>query len=303
MKGVFMKAQINLTPTESKKLIAMAVASMDVVRHAADKGMLVLHPSSSTYFIAEQLTGAPPPNDAWVRGVIAPKATCILATASHRPASRRAARDVKPTPEDFPYSWLIQKQQLTTGERLGNLMEKMGPRDVYVKGANALDADNNVGILIGNPHRMGSIGYVVAARRKRGFQIVLPVGFEKLIPGTIKAAAKTATRRTYRYGMGVPCALMPISGITVTESVALETLSGARSVPIAAGGLAGGEGSIVLIVQGKDHEVEKAIACIEASKNARLPQLQVQSCDECPIKACRFPVGGKPWAMNREPTV
>lgn len=43
-----MLAQVSLTPTESKKLIAKAVAEMDVVKKAANQGIVALHPSSST---------------------------------------------------------------------------------------------------------------------------------------------------------------------------------------------------------------------------------------------------------------
>lgn len=55
-----MLAQVVLTPAESKKLIAKAVAKLDVVKQAAADGMIVLHPSSSTYFIFEELTGVKP---------------------------------------------------------------------------------------------------------------------------------------------------------------------------------------------------------------------------------------------------
>ena len=72
-----MLAQIILTPAESKKLIAKAVARMDVVRQAARDGMVVLHPSSSTYFIVEELIGARPETNFWVCGVVAPRGNCI----------------------------------------------------------------------------------------------------------------------------------------------------------------------------------------------------------------------------------
>jgi hypothetical protein len=55
-----MLAQIVLTPAESKKLISKAIAKIDVVKQAATEGMVVLHPSSSTYFIVEEITGAKP---------------------------------------------------------------------------------------------------------------------------------------------------------------------------------------------------------------------------------------------------
>ena len=52
-----MLAQVILTPTESKRLISKAIAGMQLVRRAAKEGMVVLQPSSSTYFIIEELTG------------------------------------------------------------------------------------------------------------------------------------------------------------------------------------------------------------------------------------------------------
>ena len=51
-----MLAQISLTPTESKKMIAKAIANMCLVRKAAHEGMIVIQPSSSAYFIVEELT-------------------------------------------------------------------------------------------------------------------------------------------------------------------------------------------------------------------------------------------------------
>ena len=46
-----MLAQIVLTPTESKKLIAKAIARLEAVQQAAKMGIIALHPSSSTYFV------------------------------------------------------------------------------------------------------------------------------------------------------------------------------------------------------------------------------------------------------------
>ena len=54
-----MLAQIVLTPAESKKLIAKAVARLETVQQAANRGIIALHPSSSTYFIIEEWAYAP----------------------------------------------------------------------------------------------------------------------------------------------------------------------------------------------------------------------------------------------------
>ena len=65
-----MRAQVSLIPTESKQLIAKAVARMEVVRKASAEGIIVIHPSSSTYFIVEELVGCQPQTDTWVVGIV-----------------------------------------------------------------------------------------------------------------------------------------------------------------------------------------------------------------------------------------
>ena len=72
-----MRAQVVLTSAESKKLIAKAVARLDVVQRAAKEGTVALHPSSSTYFIVEELTGAEPKTNHWVCGAVAPRGMCV----------------------------------------------------------------------------------------------------------------------------------------------------------------------------------------------------------------------------------
>jgi hypothetical protein len=39
--------------------------------------MIVLHPSSSTYFIVEELIGEKPLTNYWVCGVVVPKGLCL----------------------------------------------------------------------------------------------------------------------------------------------------------------------------------------------------------------------------------
>jgi hypothetical protein len=53
-----MLAQIVLTPVESKRLIAKAIARLETVQQAKNTGIIALHPSSSTYLIVEELTGS-----------------------------------------------------------------------------------------------------------------------------------------------------------------------------------------------------------------------------------------------------
>ncbi len=291
-----MRAQVILTPAESKKLIAKAVARMPVMKRALEEGIVVMHPSSSTLFIAEEITGKRLRNQMWVIGVILPQGNCVELKAYTPPAQRPRTGGV---PGDFSRSWVIEKGKLSTGTPLSALFERMGPKDVYIKGVNALDTEGTVGVLIGSLEG-GTIARVIAASRQKGFSILFPVGLEKLIPIRIEDAAKEALKKQNDYSMGTSCALMPCKGkgIVVTELKAIEILSGATAIPIAAGGLGGAEGAVTLVIKGEEEQVTKAIEYIEQSKGARLPKIRTPDCDNCSFANCEFPVKGKPWVRE-----
>ncbi len=294
-----MLAQISLTPTESKKLIAKAVVKMDVVTKAVEQGIMALHPSSSTYFIVEEIMGRKPETDVWVCGVIVPKGSCVemgSLAGGHAKTQQKTGQGVGVRkPEAFPHTWVIRDGKLATGIHLGDLLAEMGNMDVYVKGVNALDTQGNVGVLWGNVLEGGTFGKVMAASKRNAFSVVFPVGLEKLIPISVQEAAREANRHGYDYCTGVPCGLYPARGITVTEVDAVKILSGARAFPISAGGLGGAEGSITLVIKGEKAQVNKAIEYVEASKGAKLPRVRLYDCHECPAAICDFPVTDKPW--------
>lgn len=288
-----MRAQVSLTPTESKRLIAKAVANMEVVRKARAEGIVAMHPSTSTYFIVEELTGKKPETNVWLCGVVVPKGACIE-RANERAISTRSSVITR-APEDFSHTWVIQDKTLTTGKTLGQLFEVMGPKDVYVKGVNALDASGTVGVLIGNRVEGGTVGRVMAASRRKGFSVIFPAGLEKLIPIPVEVAAKEAIKTDYAYSMGINCGLLPCKGITVTEQRAVEILTGATAIPISAGGVGGAEGAVTLVIKGEDEQVRKAIEHIEACKGAKLPVVETPNCETCTSGICDFPLKGKHW--------
>lgn len=289
-----MRAQVSLTPTESKRLIAKAVARMEAVQRAAKAGTVVMHPSSSTYFVVEELTGHKPRTTTWVCGIVVAKGTCMeMGTmTSPRPQPQEGERR---HPGSFHHSWIVEGGQLSVGESLSSLLERMGPNDVYIKGVNALDSEGNVGVLIGNRFEGGTIGLVMGAARRRGFSMIFPVGLEKLIPLPVKEVAREARKQEYEYSMGLNCGLLPVPGTAVTELNAVETLSGAQAIPIASGGLGGAEGSVVLVIKGEREQVCRAIEHVESCKGARLREVRVPDCYGCTSEICDFPIGDKHW--------
>lgn len=298
-----MLAQVSLIPAESKKLIAKAITKMEVFQQALREGLIVLHPSSSTYFIFEEVTGNKPPTNVWVCGVIVPKGTCVemgVMMRGHAEFANVEQDDqstAKPNPGAFPFAWVLRKGKFSRQEPLSTLLEEMGSNDVYIKGVNALDVEGKVGVLWGNLAEGGTAGLVMAAQRRKGFNLIFPAGLEKLIPFPIKEVAKEAKRFEYDYSMGMPCGLLPCEGIVVTELRAIEILSGATALPISSGGLGGAEGAITLVIKGDKEQVTEAIQNIEDSKGARLPQVRIYNCNDCPISSssCGFPLKDKHW--------
>jgi len=294
-----MHAQVSLLPNESKKLIAKAMTNMVEVKEALKDGIVVMHPSSSTLFLAEEILGETPETEVWMCGAITPRAACGDDAVKVWMTTHPEARG-KGGPEAFPFSWVIEKGKLSQGETLASLFKRMGPKDVYVKGVNAIDPGGKVGVLIGNDIEGGTIGQVIGAQRKKGFTIIYPVGLEKLIPVSIEEAVEAARHRlTLSYSMGGRCSLLQCEGRVVTELKAIEILTGATAIPIGAGGVDGAEGAITLVISGEDSQIKKAIACIEEVKGAKISRrFQQTDCTKCNDQHCSLRGGNKPWLKN-----
>jgi hypothetical protein len=275
---------------------------MDVVKKAAAGGTIVIHASSTSYFLVKELTGDVPRTAHWVHGGVFPQGLCTEMGASRKPGPPPPPSAGPPKPfnaDMFPFKWVIKDHKLTSGIQLGKILEEMRPDDVYVKGCNAVDAEFHAGVLFGHDGG-GTIARVMGAQAQKGFNVILAVGLEKLIPGTIQQAAKaTARNEEFDYAMGMPCGLFPVKGgKTVTEIQAVEILSGAKAIPIAAGGIGGGEGSVVLAIEGTKEQVTRAIEFVEQSKGARLPQPRTVPCNLCMSPDCHFPINEKHWYVR-----
>ncbi|MEM2103905.1 MAG: hypothetical protein QW717_03335 [Candidatus Bathyarchaeia archaeon] len=278
-----MKAQFTLTVTEAKKLIAKAVTRLEIVKNALTSGIIVIHPSTTTSFIIEELYGKFP-TAGFVCGVITPKGTCT----SKEMAEMLAEKCVK-GPGDFP-PWVIMHGKLHENIRLMDALEKMSSNDVYIKTGNALDVNGNVGVLVGAPEG-GPLGLALSACKAKGIKVVIPIGLEKMIPISVEEASAEAYARKLDYSMGMSVGLLPMRGLVVTELDAVKVLTGASAVPIGAGGLMGAEGATTMIVKGEKWQVEKAIKIVESLKGSKLPPVILAECASCTCPTC--PNAGK----------
>lgn len=236
-------ALVVLTPNESKRLIARAVPKLPQVAAALDQGYLLIAGGTTNGYIAREMSGRD----------IDPQMYTV---------GRVYAGMLDHTPEDGRFKPVILKDGQPVDEEWAQVLEKLGPRDVFIKGANAIDLQGHAGILASNP-RGGTIGQAWGILTARGVNLVIPVGLEKLIP-SVEAAASHSGQGRFTYHMGRTCGLMPITtGFIFTELEALELLFDVHAVQVAAGGQGDSQGAVVISFHGADENVQAAFEFIK----------------------------------------
>ena len=106
---------------------------------------------------------------------------------------------------------------------------------------------------LGTPghHRWG-IGTIYG----RKLRLLIPVGLEKEIPGDIVEASEMVAAEDE--ALTPILSLWPVYGDIFTEIEAFLALTGATATPVAAGGIAGAEGALRLLLTGGPKQVQEA---------------------------------------------
>ncbi len=274
-----MEVQISLTVNESKRLIAKAMVQMPEVKGAFESGRIGLKGGTTVSAICEELVGAP----LRISGRITEKGTL---TAKNRD-------------EQLPHSALVENQTLINiDDTISETVERLGREDVIIISGNAMDIHGNVAMMAGAPGG-GTPGHAVPGMMTQGAQVIIPMGLEKLIPGSIRDAIQAAGReKDLSYGMAV--GLIPLVGKVVTEKDAVELLAPVSCTVIGKGGIHGGEGSTVMVVKGEKEPVETILELVEKIKGAKISDehSSLEACDgpseQCSRhRACIYKQGGK----------
>lgn len=257
-----MQALFTLTPTESKRLIAKGIAALSEVRKAMTKGYLLVARGSTNAFVLEELLDKKVKKEAYAAGQVIRGTLCALAAGD------------RVQPVTFHQGTVLNVEP-------GEVLDKLGPGDILLKGANAIDADGNAGVLMASPTG-GTMGQFYMAMKARGLEIIFPVGLEKLIP-SVEAAAQFGgimkLGKTVGCAVGMACVT---DGFIFTEIEAIDTLFGIEAVHMASGGWGGAEGSVTIAVDGFDADVKKCIRFIEKEIKGEPPLPAVKS----PCKTC-----------------
>jgi hypothetical protein len=279
-----MRVQFVLTPTESKKLLSQAVMATESFKRALKTGTIIIHPSSTTVFMLSELGYELEPSQLWICGLTVPRGLC----ASEEILEESYKRKGTPfDPKKYSHEWILKKGKLVKHLQLKDALSQMGKSDLYIKSANAIDPAGKVGILF-SAQAAGTIGIVKKAQQRQGFEIVLPTGLEKLIPGLINEVSKESPKSAMNFCTGTPCGVVSVKGTVITEVEAVNILSGAEATVVGAGGVGGAEGAVVLVAKGEREQITRAAEVLGSVKGATLPKLNLLECSECPRTKCHL---------------
>lgn len=244
--------QFSLTPAAGKRLIGKAMARHPEVLTALKGGTVVVIAGTTNGYVAEELLATiGQANDfrrnRFFRGIVLPP---VHPTAE----SGRLSGD-----SSFPGDVVIQNGTWQKGKTIFDVAAELKEGDVIMKGANAVDLETRrAAVLIGHP-QAGTIGASLPAYFGRRVRLIVPVGLEKRIIGNLDELAAKLNEP----GVHGP-RLLPVPGKIFTELDAIALLTGAKAQLVAAGGVAGAEGSVWLAISGEPSQENGAMALLQS---------------------------------------
>ncbi len=237
----FVKAQLVLTVSESKRLIAKGIAEMPVVKNALKNGMVIISKGTTCTYVAEEILGKDIPHGPYVLGRTYP------VKGGKRLEKKETMKEI-----------VLVKGKLQKDLNLAQAVKKLNKQDVVIKGANALDYENRLAAGIVSGTTWGTTGTIMPYVRKANAKMVIPVGLEKEIAGDLVKMLKKLHQPAENLNW-VPPSMFLFTGEIVTELEALKTLCDVDAFQVAAGGIGGAEGSVRLICHDKKQKVQKAL--------------------------------------------
>lgn len=268
-------AQVVLTASESRKLIARAVSQLDEVRSALKHSRIIVCTSSISPDILEALGFGPIPEEErglYICGMIRGEGLCTTDF------------DVVRSATFIERGWLIE-------EPGRGFMKNFGSGDVYIKSPNILDRNGVAGVLAGAP-RGGRVAQMVFELQDQGFGIVAPTLLLKSAPIDVEDLTETVSQENFSrdasgfviHSCGMPVNLVPLPKrtVVVTEIEAIKKLFGLTAKPIGMGGVGSGADAMALSVEGPEGDVRGFWEYVCNIKGLRPIMTHASDCGKCP---------------------
>jgi len=235
-----MFTEVVLTVSEAKRLIAKGVANHPDVLRALSEGTVVVCKGTTNAYVVEEILGREIARVDYVTGHTFP---------AHLEGQNLTSAKVPDV--------ILRKGQRLEGTNSKEVVGELAAGDVFIKGANAINYERGQSaLLIGHPTG-GTIGAAIGVLVAKRVKLLVPAGLEKNIPGDLDDVAAHVGDVDEAEPRAVP-AFWPLPGELFTEMEALTLLTGCDVIQTAAGGVAGAEGAVRLMLEGDDEQIEAA---------------------------------------------
>ena len=232
------KLMVSLTPAESKRLISKGLLTTDSIQRALKEGYLCIPMGTTPAYLVEEILGEYDKTK-HIAGVIVKKGPWVT------------QRDKR------AFDAIFHKGEYLGGKKIVDVIDKMGPGDVIVKSANAIDVNGVPVVLLASPTG-GTVGSFIGAASSKNIMVITPCGLEKTIPVAYADFAGIFGKDDWDYPMGLGVGAIALTeAIVFTEVDAFEALFNVMAIPIAAGGVNGGEGSVTFFVLGAEENIDQ----------------------------------------------
>jgi hypothetical protein len=261
-----MRIQITLTVAEGKRIIAKGIAGLPVVKAALETGNIFLKGGTTVSAVCEELAGKPMN----ILGRVSPRGTV---TAGSNPGKFHCA--------------LIEMGKVVDADQtLDATVQQLGPDDVVIIGANAIDSHGNAAMMYGAPLG-GPPGRIISGLMSECRHVIIAAGLEKLVPGSLLDIIQKTSRQSVDLSMGMAVGLTPVVGRIVTEVESISALADVDCFVIGKGGISGGEGSTTLVIDGRRTHVTRINRLIESIKGSTVSGIPETLVDcEAPCPSC-----------------
>lgn len=265
-----MRAAFTLTPAESRRLIAKGVVQAEEVKRALEKAYLIVTGGVTNALVAQELLG---------RKNIEPGSNTVGTS------SKGVLCVTHPETERFLPLILFHGSPVDI--TIDQALKDFNRDTVLIKGGNALDGEGNVGVVTAG-FDGGTAGKTVGTLISQGLRYIVPIGLEKMVPSVSRAAQKTGAK-TLDISLGADFGLFVLQHpLVITEITALKILCGVETYQVAAGGIGGSEGAVVLVVEGIESRVRQAVNLVESIKGEPPLAGLKGKCHDCRYTRCRF---------------
>lgn len=238
---------------------------MDIVQNALKEGIIIIATSTTNAFVVEELLGKKiEEKGMFTAGVVTAKGCCVTdpkGRYSHHIIEKGEVTEMK-TPE------------------LPKVLAGMGPGDVFIKGANAIDPFGAAAILLGGAGG-GTIGTAWGYITANGIKTIIAAGLEKLVPWPLTEVVSKTGIKTVDRSLGMAVGLMVVQGEVITELEAFNMLTGVEAIPMGGGGIDGGEGSKIFVLEGDEPSIKAAYDLVCDIKGEPPLKTRTRRCDLC----------------------